>query len=864
MSVSGNGSEWSEHDRRLSRRDFIGLSGMSTAAILFGTGALTSNRALAEPFFRDNPWKLGVASGDPLPDGVVLWTRLAPEPLAEDGSGGMKNETYGVRYEVAEDENFKRIVKRGAAEATPELGHSVHPEISGLRPGREYYYRFKAGPEVSPVGRTKTAPAPNAKVDRLAFAVASCQAGAGRRYAAYRNMTGEDLDFVMHVGDYIYEGSGTRTLADFRNLHALYKTSPDLQAAHAAFPFILTFDDHDIDNNWAGDIPQDDTPNFLELRANAFQAYYENLPLRSSAIPEGPDMRLYRRFNFGDLAEFNVLDTRQYRTDQPVGAFIAPRDPDSLDPSQTMTGDEQQKWLFEGLERSEARWNVLAQQTIMAYYDYDPGDGVSINHDQWDGYVAARNRLLGFIDRRSPSNPVVVSGDWHSSWVNDLKPDYSDPDSNTVATEFVGTSISSGCPWAGDVEAALEENPHVKFFNGDYRGYIVCELTPEAWRTDLKIVTDSDSPEGPAFTLAAFAVADGMPGARRIDGVGDAISGQVTDSETGEAAPNVAVEARNQNGEVADRGTTGQEGRYQIFLPPGTYTLAASGVGYQAATETIVVRKSSPTKQDFSLERIGVAAGKGKVIPGSRSQGSEGDIVIENGMLAMAVAVVTEDGQLPGATKGKPIDMAMRGGLDQIDWINLPYASSSQPSGTESWQQLTVRHDDVRVVEVTSGRAVVRATGSSTDFPEVSVDTTYTVEPGQEWITAETTYANDGASARTLWIGDALDHDGSGQRSGVPGHGVITAPYGSPREYPPDEPWIGMTGNDGQTYGLIYDQESGSGLTAYGTGNYMITRFRVELPAAERRTLQRRIVVADNGGGEDPFAVLARLYRDRR
>ncbi|MEJ7873469.1 MAG: alkaline phosphatase D family protein, partial [Rubrobacteraceae bacterium] len=281
----------------------------------------------------------------------------------------------------------------------------------------------------------------------------------------------------------------------------------------------LTFDDHEVDNNWANDIPQDNTPNFQELRANAFQAYYEHLPLRVTAKPEGADILLYRKLTFGDLVEFNVLDTRQYRSDQPDGRFIAPRDPDSFDPSQTMTGEEQERWLFQNLDQSKARWNVLAQQTIAAQYDYDTGENVSINHDAWDGYVAARDELFGFIEQRRPSNPVVVSGDWHSNWVNDLKTDFDDPASETIATEFVGTSISSGCGWRGQVEAALSENPHVKFFDGQYRGYAVCEISPERWRTDLKVVASAAAAAGPAFTLASFEVRDGVAGAREVGGV---------------------------------------------------------------------------------------------------------------------------------------------------------------------------------------------------------------------------------------------------------------------------------------------------------------------------------------------------------
>lgn len=510
MSIEGN---WS---RRITRRKFLGLGGMSAAALAMGAAGFSGSRALAEPRFSSYPFSLGVASGDPLPDGVVLWTRLAPEPLAEDGSGGMPQRKVPVNWQVAEDEGFRKIVRSGAEVAVPELVHSVHAEVGGLRPGREYFYRFRAGSEVSPVGRTKTAPAFGASVSSLAFALASCQAWVGGRYAAYRDMAEQDLDLVVHVGDYIYEGRDTRSLSDFRGLHTRYKTSPDLRAAHAAFPAVVVFDDHEVDNNWADEVPQDDTPNFMELRSNAFQAYYEHMPLRMRSKPVGPDMFLYRKLVYGDLAEFNVLDTRQYRSDQAEGRFIAPRDPGSLDPSMTMTGSEQERWLFEGLDRSGARWNILAQQTIMAEYDYDTGEGESINHDQWDGYVAARDRIFDFIQRRRPQNPVVVTGDWHSSWVNDLKVDFGDPDSETLATEFVGTSISSGCPWAPKVEAALSENPHVKFFDGDNRGYVRCTITPDQWRSDYRVVPNElrNDPTAPSTTLTSWVVENGRPGAQ--------------------------------------------------------------------------------------------------------------------------------------------------------------------------------------------------------------------------------------------------------------------------------------------------------------------------------------------------------------
>ncbi|HCA86279.1 MAG TPA: alkaline phosphatase [Streptomyces sp.] len=508
---------------RLNRRNFLALSGAGATAFALAANDFTANRAWASPAFSSYPFKLGVASGEPAPEGVVLWTRLAPEPLDPEGKGGMPELNVPVGWEVAEDERFTRVVRRGTEVTRSELGHSVHAEITGLSPAREYFYRFRAGTEISPVGRTKTAPALTAASHSLSFALASCQAWAGGRYAAYRAMAAEDLDLVVHVGDYIYEQRGTEKLADFRLLHSKYKTSPDLQAAHAAFPFVVTFDDHEIENNWADTISQPDgeasnaPERFAALRAAAFQAYWENMPLRRDARPEGPDMRLYRRLRYGTLAQFDVLDTRQYRGDQLRDGFpSAPLDPRAGDASRTLTGDAQERWLFQGLEKSTARWNVLAQQTIMAQFDYDTGPGIAVNHDQWDGYAASRTRYLDFVSRNAVDNPVVLSGDWHSAWVNDLKADFGDPASKTLATEFVSTSISSGCGWADAVANAVSHNPHVKFADGYKRGYTRCTVTPEEWRSDLRIVTSAADTANPATTQSSWVVENGRPGAQRV------------------------------------------------------------------------------------------------------------------------------------------------------------------------------------------------------------------------------------------------------------------------------------------------------------------------------------------------------------
>ena len=503
-----------------SRRGFLAVSGGAVAtAAVYG---FSTAPAWAAPRFPTDPFTLGVASGDPTPDGVVLWTRLAPEPQASDGMGGMPPYQVRVNWQVATDPQFRTVVKAGSENATPELGHSVHAEVTGLRPSADYWFRFRVGTEVSSVGHTRTAPAAGSDPSRISFGLASCQGWVGGRYAAYRTMAQEDLDLVVHVGDYLYEGRDHESLADFRNNHAKYKSSPDLQAAHAQFPFVVTFDDHEIENNWADRISQpdgeasNDPERFLQLRANAFQAYYEHLPLRRPQRPTGPDMLLHRRLDYGNLARFHVLDTRQYRSDQLTENFPGgPQHPDVYDPSRTLMGDEQERWLFEGMASTSARWNVIAQQTMMAQYDYDISEALSVNHDQWDGYVVSRNRLTNFIARQEPANPVVLTGDWHSAFVNDVLLDHADPASPVVATEFVGTSISSGCGWAQKIKDGWPANPHTHYVNPDQRGWTRCTVTPEEFRGDYLVVASAADTVSPAVVDASYVVEAGRAGVQR-------------------------------------------------------------------------------------------------------------------------------------------------------------------------------------------------------------------------------------------------------------------------------------------------------------------------------------------------------------
>jgi len=500
---------------------------LRTGALLVAGSGIP--RAYAVSPASGSPFTLGVASGDPLPDSVILWTRLALQPF--EPGGGIPSKEVPVEWEVAADERFARVVRRGTAIARPERGHSVHVDVRGLEPARWYWYRFRTAGQVSPAARTRTAPTLDAANTRLRFAFASCQNWPNGYFSAYRRMAEEDLDLVFHLGDYIYEapiGATTKrleaapeaarpepkTLEGYRFRHALYRSDPDLQAVHHAFPWIVAWDDHEVADNWAGDLDTKGTPpdEFRRRRTAAFQAYYEHMPVRLEA-PTGPDYRIYRRFTFGRLAEFNVLDTRQYRTDQPCGDGRKPRCPETLSPRATLLGREQESWLFDGLDRSQARWNVLAQQIFMSQFDNVPGPDELFAMDKWDGYVSARRRLFGYLADRRPSNPVVLAGDAHLSLVSDLKLDFDNPKSPTVAVEFSGTAISSGGVTpevAARTQAAVSEQPHIRYYEGIKRGYVRCEVDPGQWRTDLRAVETVARPDAPISTDASFVVEAGQ------------------------------------------------------------------------------------------------------------------------------------------------------------------------------------------------------------------------------------------------------------------------------------------------------------------------------------------------------------------
>jgi alkaline phosphatase D len=496
-----------------------------------------SGQLVAEPF------TLGVASGDPVPTGVVLWTRLAPEPLAPDGLGGMPRRQVLVQWQVAEDPAFRRVARGGYAVADPAWAHSVHVEVEGLEPGREYHYRFRAEGHVSPAGRTRTAPPAGALTAAARFAVASCANYEEGWFTAYRRLAEEQPDLVLHLGDYLYEspergrpaghhvrghlGGETRTLADYRRRHAQYKTDADLQHAHAVAPWAVVFDDHEVDANWAGFHPQTPQPRFAMRRAAAFRAYYEHMPLRRSSLPHGPHLPVFRRLTWGDLATVHLLDTRQYRQDQVCGDTRVIGCSARLAPDRTILGARQERWLSRGLGASSARWDVLAQQVFVAPKDSYPGPLKEFAMDAWDGYPAARRRLLRSFADRKVRNPVVLTGDVHRHYANDLL-----LDDATVASELVTTSVSSG----GDgsertalTDVQLAENPHIRWADSR-RGYVVLDVAPDSFRASFRTLPYVRRPGASVSTAATFTLADGERGLERAGQSASSSSSRVASS----------------------------------------------------------------------------------------------------------------------------------------------------------------------------------------------------------------------------------------------------------------------------------------------------------------------------------------------
>lgn len=537
----------------LNRRTFVlGAAAAGSGLAARPLFAQTPDAPIATPVFGDTPFTLGIASGEPLPDGVVLWTRLAPKPLEPDG--GMPHNPVEVRWQLAADDAMTSIVQEGTVLADPAWGHSVHIEVEGLEADRWYWYRFISGNAESQVGRTKTAPAAGTMPDRFNFAFASCQRWEHGLYTAHRDLAQQDLDLVVHLGDYLYEygiGLGDQlrggeysgsvlmkpnTLEEYRAHYGLYKQDPHLQEAHRIAPWLVTWDDHEVYNNFFGEIIRDlpAAQGLLAQRAAAYQAYYEHQPLRKESIPTGPDLQLFRHRSFGDLIEFNILDTRQYRSAQGTSCNTALREegdgfcPDSLDPTRTLLGDRQKSWLLDRFDQSTARWSVLAQQIPFARIDNEADPALQSfggkEMDKWDGYAWERDQVataMASASRARGFDPIVITGDVHASYIWDLKSDWDDQTNETVyGTEFVGTSISTN----GD--EPLEEDGGFTTECGDrngnihnhlydnHRGYVLCTLDGDRWESTYRIMPTVRDEQAQASTLASFVVERGKPGAQ--------------------------------------------------------------------------------------------------------------------------------------------------------------------------------------------------------------------------------------------------------------------------------------------------------------------------------------------------------------
>jgi alkaline phosphatase D len=528
---------------QLNRRRVLGGAASAGLALIAAPAVLrhaSAQTGVPQNSRAGNPFSLGVASGAPRPDGFVLWTRLAPDPLSvnPETPGGMSGGDVTLRYEIATDDGMKNVVRRGTATSQQMFGYSVHLDVAGLQSGRSYWYRFLSGDATSTVGRAVTLPAPGAPLDNIRYGYVSCANYEHGYFSAYRHLTDENPEFVLFLGDYIYEGieenrpivrhhsDGVEasTLPAYRNRYAQYRLDPDLQRLHAQMPSLVTWDDHEVQNDYADKYGEyfDDPAQFLIRRAAAYQAFYEHMPVRPIlSHPDGPLMRVYDRFTFGDLIEISVIDGRQYRSREACygppnkgGGHLESNGscPERLDPGRTMIGFDQEAWLYSALAHSKAQWNLVAQDVLMAQLR-EKQDGVDMFWtDDWDGYPANRARLIKRIHDTKVSNPVVASGDIHSFFANDLHLDPDDPKSPIVATEFVGTSIASYGPPFEMINQTLPDNPHVHFFESRRRGYAIVDLKREQMQLRMRAVSDAHDPKADISTLKTYAVESGRAG----------------------------------------------------------------------------------------------------------------------------------------------------------------------------------------------------------------------------------------------------------------------------------------------------------------------------------------------------------------
>ena len=549
----------------LDRRQFLYKTLRNAALASAAASTLWLPRsAWSQVRINSNPFTLGIASGSPTSDGIVLWTRLAPSGFLGAANLGVDNIT--VRWEIAHDEGFTRIVQSGQTQALAALAHSVHAEVGGLEGGRAYFYRFMAGGTgggsasewTSPVGRTRTLPGPDANPSRFRIAYASCQRWEHGYYSAYRHMLADEPDLVLFLGDYIYEypragnairtpnatsnGGWTLTLDDNRSRYALHKSDVDLQAMHAVCPWIFTWDDHEVQNDYTGLTPGDSGPpvaDFAGRRAAAYQVFYEHTPLRASVLTRAlaglaakpaAEMRIYHQLRLGALGSLYMLDARQYKDPFVCskagalgsGTVNVAQCPAWHDPARTMLGSAQEAWLAQALARnaSASGWQIIGQSSLFAPRDFRAsGAGQTMWNDGWDGYSAARTRLTDALQQAQSKNAVFLGGDVHENWVGHVKADFSKPKSRAIATEFCGTSITSRHSETsnnGKIPERIARNPHFVFADVEKRGYGLADFSAQKLQVSLRTVSDVRSKDASIQTLAQFEVASGKAVVERM------------------------------------------------------------------------------------------------------------------------------------------------------------------------------------------------------------------------------------------------------------------------------------------------------------------------------------------------------------
>ena len=504
-----------------------------------GAGLYRHAAQLHEP--RTSPFRLGIASGEPQARSLILWTRILPE---EFSATAPPDQDVMVRWELADDPSFQRILQHGQARALAVRAHCVHVKVQGLQPNRPYFYRFHCGAYTSVTGRARTAPPPEQAIETLNIAFASCQHWEMGHFGAYQDLVAQNPDLVLFLGDYLYEYGPyagpsqrvrrhdsplVRTLGQYRARYALYKGDPDLQAAHAVAPWLNIWDDHEVENDYAGILARDRDPQFAARRLMAYQAFLEHMPVDFEARigAQGMlDTRIYRHLDWGSQIRIHLLDTRQYRDVQACvppgkgGAFAASGCEARHDPARSLLGHEQERWLRESLRASRARWNIVAQQTLVTSLsvtqEQDPQERIWM--DGWDGYLPAKQRLLQALAQPGVRNPIVLGGDVHSEWLCNLRLDPLRPDSPIIASEACGTSITSSAGISQKAaEKAMRENRDVLYGNADRRGYNLLSLGTEVAQLRFRAIEDVRRRDAPVRSLARFVIESGRPGLQAQD-----------------------------------------------------------------------------------------------------------------------------------------------------------------------------------------------------------------------------------------------------------------------------------------------------------------------------------------------------------